>query len=818
VSRTTESPARRLDVLVAFPPLSVARDFVDYPYFADLGAAQLAATLRARGHGVRFVDALAMRGATLHARRDGRLHLGAPLGLWLEAIEPLAPGLDAVVLVTTPFHRPPAQVDPALRDDLLHAALRSLRAICGETPIVIADAYVSGQHYVESDALLALHPEADAWVKYEADVTVPALLEALPARPSGVHRGVSPARLDAVPMPAWDLVDLDAHDRFLRDVIAKSGRGAWQFPIDGRTLPLVTSRGCPFRCAHCSSNPGLSPGEPKTQRRLSSERVAELVHTYRAAHGATRLAVLDELVNVNASHFDALLDAIEVEDLRFEVPNGFRADYLHEAQITRMRGRITTLSVSAESGSARVIDEIVGKDLDLDDIARVARIAHEAGVSTLVHFILGLPGETAQEINETLAFALELFDRYGAEPAVQLATPLPGTRLSRHADGTPRALPIVDDWGPRFQKIPSQPDMAVTAAELLAFRAAFEERLGHSREPRKVIVNVTYSCNNHCTFCAVGTRTPVHGSLERQREFLAQYRTQGVRLLDLDGGEPTLHPELVPLIQHARALGYERVNVTTNGRLLAYEDYARGLLTSGLTSLLVSVHGADARSHARQVGVAEAFDETVAGIRNAVRLVGEIERARAEGARSSPPIELGMNVTITKSNHAELPALAQLAWDLGLRWMNLQFLTPFGRATKWIAPDTAEAARIAMAVIDTWRERMKLQVINLPHCFMPGYEELLAGDLGKHGRHMVFVNNETVNLADYLAARRTRKEVCKTCPRASLCGGFYDLESTAEPPWLVRPEDLLKPAKALVPAHRLLAAAHLPGDLGATDD
>jgi hypothetical protein len=233
VSRTTESPARRLDVLVAFPPLSVARDFVDYPYFADLGAAQLAATLRARGHGVRFVDALAMRGATLHARRDGRLHLGAPLGLWLEAIEPLAPGLDAVVLVTTPFHRPPAQVDPALRDDLLHAALRSLRAICGETPIVIADAYVSGQHYVESDALLALHPEADAWVKYEADVTVPALLEALPARPSGVHRGVSPARLDAVPMPAWDLVDLDAHDRFLRDVIAKSGRGAWQFPIDG---------------------------------------------------------------------------------------------------------------------------------------------------------------------------------------------------------------------------------------------------------------------------------------------------------------------------------------------------------------------------------------------------------------------------------------------------------------------------------------------------------------------------------------------------------------------------------------------------------
>jgi MoaA/NifB/PqqE/SkfB family radical SAM enzyme len=360
--------------------------------------------------------------------------------------------------------------------------------------------------------------------------------------------------------------------------------------------------------------------------------------------------------------------------------------------------------------------------------------------------------------------------------------------------------------------------MGVTPEQLLAFRAAFEERIALSREPQKVIVNVTYSCNNHCTFCAVGTRTPVHGSLERQREFLAQYRAQGVRLLDLDGGEPTLHPELVPLIQHARALGYERINVTTNGRLLAYEDYALRLLSSGLTSLLVSVHGADARSHARQVGVAEAFDETVAGIRHAVRIAAE--RCAPEAGRTSHrrSIELGMNVTITKGNHRELPGLAQLAWDLGLRWINLQFLTPFGRATKWIAPDTAEAARIAMGVIDAWRERMKVQIINLPHCFMPGYEGFLAGDLGKRGRHMVFVNNETVNLAEYLAERRTRRDVCGPCPRASLCGGFYDLESSAEPPWLVRPEDLLKPARALVPAHRMLAAAHLADSLDAGED
>src|SRR6185295_18100563 len=160
-------------------------------------------------------------------------------------------------------------------------------------------------------------------------------------------------------------------------------------------------------------------------------------------------------------------------------------------------------------------------------------------------------------------------------------------------------------------------------------------------------------------------------------------RQQGVRLVDFDGGEPTLHPELVTIVKTARALGYERVHVTSNGRLLAYEDFAKKLVTSGLTSMAFSVHGPDARTHAQQVGVAEAFDQTVEGIRNAV--------ANAPGG-----VELGMNITLTKGNHELLGEVAQLGWDLGLKWLNVQFLTPFGRATKWVAPDTTRAAEITM--------------------------------------------------------------------------------------------------------------------------
>ncbi|MBC8073562.1 MAG: radical SAM protein, partial [Deltaproteobacteria bacterium] len=206
---------------------------------------------------------------------------------------------------------------------------------------------------------------------------------------------------------------------------------------------------------------------------------------------------------------------------------------------------------------------------------------------------------------------------------------------------------------------------------------------------------------------------------------------------------------------------------------------ATKLVRSGLTSLLFSVHGADARTHAAQVGVAEAFDQTVAGIRNCI-------------AAAPAGVELGMNVTLTKGNHRQLPDIAELCRALGLRWLNIQFLTPFGRATRMVAPDVDEAAAITMAVIDRHRHDMKLQVINLPYCFMPGYEAHLVGDLGKRERDMVFVNNDTVNLAEYLAARRVRKPVCAACPHACFCGGFYELDDVPEPPWLVRTEDLVR--------------------------
>jgi MoaA/NifB/PqqE/SkfB family radical SAM enzyme len=771
---------------IVFPPLRVSRDFIDYPYFADLGAVQAAAVVRAAGAEVTLVDALAMEGAGLAPLDEGYVRLGATA----EAVLARVPaGAGAIVIAFTPFHRPPS------RDPLLGAILAPLRAERPGAPIVLADLYQSGQHVVDArpEDVLAAYPEVDVFLRYEGEDELPRLLDRLivEGRPEKAYflDGGEPAPLDDLPPPAWDLVDLPAYFRFHESVIAGLGRPSWAFPIDQQSAPILTSRGCPYRCVHCSSNPtsrkeGILVA-PKTQRRYSPAYLDRLLGDLRA-RGVRRVHLLDELVNVNERHFDAVMDLLRKHELSFEIPNGMRADYILPPHFETMAGRMTTLSVSAESGVQRVVDEVVDKKLDLGAIGRAALGARDAGLPMLVHFMIGLPGESRAEINGTLEFALKLHEETGAWPSVQYATPLPGTRLAAMARDKGRVLPLIQDYGPHFQQKPSMETDEASFADLQKFKWTFDQRLTATQGPKKVIMNVTYKCNNRCTFCATGTRTQFDGDFERQRELLVKYRKLGVALLDFDGGEPTLNPNLFKLVQFARRIGYEKVNVTTNARMASYGDFAEKFVNSGVTSILTSIHGPDAQTHAQNVGVAEAFDQTCEGVRHIVRLAPK-------------HVELGANITITKSNHKKLRDTAQLVLDLGLAWFNIQFLTPFGRATSSICPDTEEAAKEAMRVIDEFEDRIKFQVINLPFCFMPGYERYLMGDMLKLERHMLFVNNEEVNLFDYLRERRVRKPVCEGCPHSIFCGGFYELEDVPEPTWLIKPEDLLRPIRDDVP-------------------
>jgi len=483
----------------------------------------------------------------------------------------------------------------------------------------------------------------------------------------------------------------------------------------------------------------------------------------RTVFGARKLIVLDEMVNVRTD-FEAMLRMLNELDFTYDFPNGMRADHLSREAIALMKGRIGMLSMSAESATQADLDGPIGKGQPLQAIRRVAEWCRELDVPLMSHYIIGFPWETPAHVTATLEMAWELYDRYGVWPSMQFATPILGTALHDQCAALglvpPEGLDLKD--GALFQHRPCFDPPGCPPGYVGKARAAFDMKLA-AREARKLIMNITYKCANRCVFCATGDRVSAALAWDKIENILREHREQGTDQLDIDGGEPTMHPRLVDAIGLARELGYRSINVTTNGRLLRDRTLAERLLNSGITHLLISLHGATAAVHEAATDAPGSFADTIAGIDHAMAL-------------HPAHVETGLNVTIVRANVDHLMPLTALAVAKGFSKINFQFTTPFGRAWEDVVPPLEEAANAVMRVIDRYANEIQIHVINAQFCVFPGYERYVVGDLQKLGRTMVFAADprfpEQVNLYQWLGARREKRAVCVECPWTTACEGF----------------------------------------------
>lgn len=760
------APAMSGHALFVNPPLNLPADHVDYPCFVNLAVIAAAARVARAGWRVEVADATALPGSGRFARQDG----GWLLGLDTAAFLGMLPegDHDLVVVGGSPF------LHPWEPDGDLAALVAGLKGRYPRASLVLADCHVGGMHYVAYDGGAALERlrGLDAIVQYAGERWFED-----PGRLCGVRGEVvrDPAGPwdGAPPFPLYEAVDWVRYGAFLHRVFAD---GAWANPfgVDAETRPFLTTSGCPHRCVFCTSNPGWRDSSRGGRRRVGGTSrskpyrvvplpvVAQWAYLVRQVAGARKLFVLDEMANLRPD-FEDVLRAFEDLDLRYEFPNGLRADRLSAEAVARMAGRIGLLCVSAESGDEGDLFGAIGKRQSLREVERVLAAALRHGVPTLAHFVVGFPWETPAHVRRTLEVAWRLYESYGAAPAVQFATPIPGSAL--HDECVAQGL--IPPGGLRwpdptlFQHRPAFRPPGLPEGYLETAVRSLRQKVEASRS-RKLIVNLTYQCINRCVFCAVSNRVRRDVPFERVLEILRDHRARGVDLLDLDGGEPTLHPRLLDVVREARDLGYRQVNVTTNGRRLRDRRFARRLMGSGVTSLLVSLHGARADVHEAATRVPGSWGETVRGLRNALAL-------------SPPDGHVGVNTTVFDGNTSDLGALADLLWDLGVDRWNLQFLTPFGAASRSVAPDSRMAAEAVRRVLDRYADRMRIQVVNAQFClFPPEYERFLIADTQKLGRTMVFVTEEEVNLFRYIALRRRRGPECEACPRVPVCDGFYE--------------------------------------------
>lgn len=190
-----------------------------------------------------------------------------------------------------------------------------------------------------------------------------------------------------------------------------------------------------------------------------------------------------------------------------------------------------------------------------------------------------------------------------------------------------------------------------------------------------VIWNLIRRCNLNCRHCyATSADTDFKGELDTAEALnvLGQLREARVPALILSGGEPLLRPDLYEIAAHARLLGFH-LSLSSNGTLLDAGHAAR-LAAAGFDYVGVSLDGLPA-THDRFRRSDGAFAQALAGLRT----------ARAAGLR------VGVRMTLTEANAAQLPELVALAGREGIDKFYLSHFNYAGRARSHRADDARHA-------------------------------------------------------------------------------------------------------------------------------
>ncbi|SPD68801.1 Radical SAM protein (plasmid) [Cupriavidus taiwanensis] len=190
-----------------------------------------------------------------------------------------------------------------------------------------------------------------------------------------------------------------------------------------------------------------------------------------------------------------------------------------------------------------------------------------------------------------------------------------------------------------------------------------------------VIWNLIRRCNLNCRHCyATSADTDFKGELGTAEALrvLQQLHDARVPALILSGGEPLLRPDLYDIAAHARALGFH-LSLSSNGTLLDAGHAAR-LAAAGFDYVGVSLDGLPA-THDRFRRCDGAFAQALAGLRV----------ARAAGLR------VGVRMTLTEANAAQLPDMVALAEREGIDKFYLSHFNYAGRARSHRAEDARHA-------------------------------------------------------------------------------------------------------------------------------
>lgn len=229
--------------------------------------------------------------------------------------------------------------------------------------------------------------------------------------------------LDRLALPAYDLVDLDAYFS-----VAARGYSPRYREWGKKPMSLLTSRGCPHQCVFCSIQTTMGYKFRHHSLDYISGHIRHLIDQY----GVDFIHFEDDNFTHEPDRYDRIVDFLLTlkPKIKWDTPNGVRGDtWTFERVMRAKESGCQFLTVAIESAVQRVVDHVVRKRLDLAKVDDMMTYCKEAGLRLHAFYIIGFPGETVDDMKETIDYALDRYRRYGVTPFLQPLIPIPGTEV-----------------------------------------------------------------------------------------------------------------------------------------------------------------------------------------------------------------------------------------------------------------------------------------------------------------------------------------------------------------------------------------------------
>lgn len=285
---------------------------------------------------------------------------------------------------------------------------------------------------------------------------------------------------------------------------------------------------------------------------------------------------------------------------------------------------------------------------------------------------------------------------------------------------------------------------------------------------QRVDIKIGFNCNNRCAFCVQGEKrfTIPDKTLEQIKHALHTAKQKGSTGVVFTGGEPTIHPNILEAISYARSLGFEYIQLQSNGRMFAYKEFCEKCIHAGANEFSPALHAPVSDIHDELTNSPGAWNQVVAGIKN---------------LKSFDQYVL-TNSVINSKNFTLLPDLAQLFVDLNVDQFQFAYVHILGRAgdnKDWVAPKKIQVMPYVKKGLDIGIAAGKRVMTEaIPYCLMQGYEEYIAERVIPDTM-VVDADRVIENYKDYrLSGGKAKRDDCKKCTYFSECEG----------PWKEYPE------------------------------